>query len=440
MENLSYWLSGICFVACCALTWRSYQNARKKIVDGGAQHVVTIGVLFTFVGIAVGLWNFNTNTADMIANINIFLDGMKTAFYTSIIGMIFGLAIKYVQTGIERAHEADVKKNLAAVDDTSKQILSTLRASDASKLQRELIELVPAIKKLSEQMNAQATTFDALKNFSERTTLATEASQKNSEELLSETKNFQRQSLDNDAELKKAFDNFLQTMAKNFSENFIDALNKTIQDFNENLTRQFGENFKQLNEAVKELVEWQREYKSIVTATTDELKAINATFNADTLDKLQGALASFATTSVKNVSVQQKLSVATNDLATIVERTDKALKSIDSSLKNHLDDISTLAEKFKAEVVEVNKIAERVALDTKQYLDDFNATSAESMHIIGETIDKFKVNLNNETVKSIQTLAASLAQISGQMINNYKVLVARIAELDALVAERRSTK
>lgn len=229
-------------------------------------------------------------------------------------------------------------------------------------------------------------------------------------------------------------------MAKNFSDNFIEALNKTIKDFNENLTKQFGENFKQLNDAVKELVEWQREYKSIVTATTDELKAINATFNAETLDKLHGALASFAATSVKNVSVQQKLSAATNDLATIVERTDKALKSIDSSLKNHLDDISTLAENFKTEVVEINKIAERVTLYTKQYLDDFNATSAESMRIIGETIDKFKVDLNKETAKSIQTLAASLAQISGQMIGNYKILVARIAELDALLAERRSTK
>lgn len=162
---------------------RSYRNARNKIVDGGAQHVVTIGVLFTFVGIAVGLWNFNTNTADMIANINIFLDGMKTAFYTSIIGMIFGLVIKFVQSGIERAHETD------AVD-TLKQILSTLQASDTSELQRELVELVPAIKKLSEQMNAQAETFDALKNFSERTTLATEAAQKNSDELLSETKTF----------------------------------------------------------------------------------------------------------------------------------------------------------------------------------------------------------------------------------------------------------
>ena len=184
----------------------------------------------------------------------------------------------------------------------------------------------------------------------------------------------------------------------------------------------------------------QREYKSIVTATTNELKAINATFNAETLDKLHGALASFATTSVKNVSAQQKLSAATNDLATIVKRTDDALKSIDSSLKNHLDELSTLTKKLNDEIVKINGIALEVTRDTEQYLTDFNTTSKKSMSVIGETIDGFKVDLNDATVKSIQTLAASLAQISGQMIDNYKVLVARIAELDALLAERRQSK
>lgn len=179
---------------------------------------------------------------------------------------------------------------------------------------------------------------------------------------------------------------------------------------------------------------------SIVTATTDELKVINATFNADTLDKLKVALETFAATSEKNVSVQQNLSDTTNDLATIVKRTDDALKSIDSSLKNHLDELSTLTKKLNDEIVKINGIALEVTRDTEQYLTDFNTTSKKSMSVIGETIDGFKVDLNDATVKSIQTLAASLAQISGQMIDNYKVLVARIAELDALLAERRQSK
>ena len=132
MEILSAWLIGLCLIFCCALTWQSYTNTRKNIVDSGAKHVVTIGVPFTFVGIAYGLWNFDTNTAGMIENINSFLDGMKTEFYTSIVGMIFGLAIKFIQAGVERAENDFVRQKFSAVDDTSQKIFATLQNCNAN--------------------------------------------------------------------------------------------------------------------------------------------------------------------------------------------------------------------------------------------------------------------------------------------------------------------
>ena len=39
------------------------------------------------------------------------------------------------------------------------------------------------------------------------------------------------------------------------------ALKTVIQDFNNNLIEQVGENFKQMNTAVLELVTWQKNYK-----------------------------------------------------------------------------------------------------------------------------------------------------------------------------------
>ena len=50
-------------------------------------------------------------------------------------------------------------------------------------------------------------------------------------------------------------------MSKLATEQVIAALKTVIQDFNNNLTEQFGENFKQLNTAVLELVTWQENYK-----------------------------------------------------------------------------------------------------------------------------------------------------------------------------------
>ena len=42
----------------------------------------------------------------------------------------------------------------------------------------------------------------------------------------------------------------------------IGALELVVRDFNQNLTEQFGDNFKQLNESVKNMIVWQNNYKS----------------------------------------------------------------------------------------------------------------------------------------------------------------------------------
>ena len=55
--------------------------------------------------------------------------------------------------------------------------------------------------------------------------------------------------------------NFAELLSKSATTAVIEALKSVIQDFNNNLTEQFGDNFKQLNEAVYKLVIWQENYK-----------------------------------------------------------------------------------------------------------------------------------------------------------------------------------
>lgn len=66
-------LIGICVIFCLWIYKNSKVNAKNNVVDNGAQLVVTVGVIFTFVGIAIGLWNFDTNSDKMADNINLFL-------------------------------------------------------------------------------------------------------------------------------------------------------------------------------------------------------------------------------------------------------------------------------------------------------------------------------------------------------------------------------
>ena len=76
--------------------------------------------------------------------------------------------------------------------------------------------------------------------------------------------------------LKKSFDNFAEKMA----DNNMKALEEVIKDFNTKLQEQFGENFKQLNEAVGKLLEWQENYKKTIKKNEENLKKAVESLNA----------------------------------------------------------------------------------------------------------------------------------------------------------------
>jgi len=57
--------------------------------------IVSIGVLGTFVGIFIGLQGFNPE--DIMNSVNKILTGLKTAFFTSIVGMSVATVLSIIQ-------------------------------------------------------------------------------------------------------------------------------------------------------------------------------------------------------------------------------------------------------------------------------------------------------------------------------------------------------
>lgn len=65
----------------------------------------------------------------------------------------------------------------------------------------------------------------------------------------------------------------LKPQRENRSE-MLNALELVVKDFNNNLTEQFGDNFKQLNESVKNMIVWQENYKSQIQHNEESLNNI----------------------------------------------------------------------------------------------------------------------------------------------------------------------
>ena len=157
--------ASITVALCIWFTLKSMNNASRNIVDNGAQHVMTVGVTFTFIGIIIALFNFDVSNIDAIrASISAFLSGMKTAFITSIIGIFFSLFIsRFVQAKVERNSKltlnkqlADIADNAAVIPNLILQLKASMDKSDLSDLKGELASLSGAMTQYVNSSNTFA--------------------------------------------------------------------------------------------------------------------------------------------------------------------------------------------------------------------------------------------------------------------------------------------
>ena len=586
------------------------QNAANGVLGNQAQNVISVGVLFTFIGIAISLYNFDANTEKMIESLNAFIEGMKTAFYTSIIGMAAALVIKWIQAGVESKDDEEYRESLTDIKDIAKEVsantkvteagLQSVKASiDASSNSRlgEQIAVVAAkmegmvaaakdsqseMRQMAASMTAQAnmleqlgrTIGDSISAFGESQKKQTEAlglviresmnalgtklEASSAEQIgilqsmnssigsmceheekaagaamatLEETREYQRTSLANEAEQNKiltqntqsiigmgeSFDTFVNNVKEVFGEAVIGALNRSMQNLNEQLEKQFGENFKELNDAVKALNVWQQEYKNIVDNSIKELNLIQETFKhfedvvaknvSEHIESLNTNLKTFTETSNTNVSVQQNLSEAVGSLNELVqaskdsiaetqkifarfdEFTAGVIQNTNAGLAAHAEavrqNVDILSETMKQNQLANNKalveIAEKnaaalqdmsdeyvdsakkvkdaslaVVMDTDHYVKQFGETSQAVIKEVADVLERFKADFKNNAAdavnnlesmfevvakntdkqqdKAVKTLAAQLAKITTQMIENYNALMTRIADLDKLIA------
>lgn len=548
-----------------------------------------MGVLFTFIGISYGLFNFDTNPDTIAYNIDTFLGGMRTAFYTSIMGMIAGLAIKFMQAGKVKAEEDDVIGNIqklgslnsnvkelnnhstqgtaamvaaleslqrsveagsvshlsAALENMSQKMgefISSVQESQAgmaevsrnigsffTKQEEQMqslrsgiqdsitamgtnlsAQLVELNNKTAESGRQQNEYLQSMNNSILQLAESGQRSEKSAAELLEKTKQYQAESLQHDTNLahimtentatidgmRASFDQFLKDMAENYSNELINALNQSMEKLNTQLQTQFGENFKELNAAVKEVVVWQRDYKDIVIETTEELKSINTTFqNFQTVlveevnksvAELTSNLASFQSSTEQNVSVQASLHDSMEKLAEMVKAaeanviamqtvsdkfadfTSRVVTEIDESLTKFgnmsiekFGELNSGVEQsvtdFQGQLKEMNTAAFDTMTDTSHYLRDFQTVSKDVMQGVRESLEAFRsdfeamskkelsgleavfkqmaVNTDKQQDKAVKSLAGAMGAISTQIINDYNALISRIGELDALIGK-----
>ena len=99
---------------------------RRKWIDQLPSVISTLGVLGTFLGITRGLMSFDTATLDQ--SIPVLLDGLKTAFFTSLLGMSGSLVLNRI---VSLKFDKDLKSS--EIEKAARMIINAMSAN-----QREL--------------------------------------------------------------------------------------------------------------------------------------------------------------------------------------------------------------------------------------------------------------------------------------------------------------
>lgn len=300
--------------------------AKRRWIEQLPSMISTLGVLGTFAGITIGLLYFDTE--DLDASIPILLSGLKTAFFTSLAGMIGSLFLsRQVNSALDEKDggmsdidmaAGQICKAVDAMNTTTKEAFEELRNQNKQQLEAQL----HFYRTISETVSFLTTNIGELKGFSKKfdnvdavTTSInsfigecleiTSGIAGAQNEISDEIKNFSmvlRSEVDEIEEKMKEtnnllvgkFDEFSELLKKSNTEALVDVMKSVTEEFqkqmNSLINKLIQENFDQLNKSVESLNVWQQENKEMISSLTKQYKEMTANFEqtSTTLTKVSG--------------------------------------------------------------------------------------------------------------------------------------------------------
>ena len=281
---------------------------------------MSIGVLGTFVGIFIGLQEFNPSS--MKSSIEHILVGLKTAFFTSIVGMGVSILLSIIekmttkQAGDDKSILVDISNKLDNLDNSkfNSQLIQEFEKSRDVHLQH-----IAESKKISEGINLFQNNF------------------KNDNQILIKSLNSNFDKMNSSLEVA------IEHLSKGATQEIINALKNVITDFNKELNSQFGENFVKLNDAVGNLVVWQDQYKG-------HLKTMESTLKSS-MKAIEKSNDSFSLIASRNGEVLDTYS----KLHRILDINGKQIDNLNSSLKTYSD--MSLGAKSMVSAMSANSVS-----------------------------------------------------------------------------------
>lgn len=433
----TYLIFGYLFFALIMVRNAGDGTKSRSLIDLAPTALTTLGILGTFTGIFLGLLDFDIRTINK--SVPALIEGLKVAFGTSILGLASALVFK-----------------------VARPLLAPRTASDEVSGQ----DLINALQEVSEQVqHANQTNKDGFETIRKALSDDSDSSVAGQlQRLRAGFTDLEKATVHGFEEQIKEFREFAEHMSKAFSEAIIEELKSVIREFNEKISEQFGDNFKQLNEAVGRLLYWQENYKNqleeMKSSFDSSIDALRASEDAiGKIEESTSAIPEHMTGLAEaNNRLIEQLTLMHDELSSIAqmrERAENAIPEIASKIDEMTVNIATSVnfqrdtmETIKSSIAEATSEMEssveaignhlEAALGDQreaqqQILDGLQQALNESLQNATSQLNDAVVQLDEAMQKEIEsvvrTMAESLSGVTQKFVSDYTPLLEQTRQI-----------
>jgi len=451
-------------------TYRVWTKGVNKVVpyvyDTIPNVYTTIGVLGTFVGIYFGLRDFDVD--NITTSIPILLEGLKTAFTTSIWGislsLIFGKISQVVLRLAEQKLPPQPTNELAALKEINDTLLESKKETETNLhlLNKSLTgesddsistQLIKLRKQFSDLQVTHERQNDALSNVQqalggdEETSLLTQIQKLRAEQTQiakGTDKNVEWivQSMNKNNEvISNKFDEFSEILAKNNTEALVEVMKSATEEFNSQMSvlieKLVQENFQELNNSVQRMNDWQQENKEMITQltnnftkVTDDLQSASGSIKVITentskltnhnshLTKLIEQLQKVMIDDAKYQEIVFQLTSSIKTLKDNTEAFDKTTNKLNDWVRNQMnftDSVAKLLTRLE-EIDRIKDINEVFWDNTKKQLNEGVSVIESASKRLSSDVE----NINAEFYERLNDTLQNLDTLIQRIIANYK--------------------
>ena len=455
------------FVVSCVFIFKKEQN---NFVKNTPSFMTSIGIFGTFFGIVIALLGFD-GIDNIKEQIDVIISGMQTAFITSVLGLFLSILTKFllIFTKEKDSDEFDAEElidsfrsqthNSGEISEKIDKLITAIGSDGENSMIGQIRLLRSDIsdnhKALKLSMEDQNNTSNEI--LSQLQDLKTSIEQNH--EIISDytqkslyiNKNmglFIKQSYQEkqhfEEKLWQEMNKVTETLSKSATEVIIRALKDVIADFNKNLTEQFGENFKELNTAVSDLVTWQENYKEQIHQMTEQYKlgitAIGSTQMAvdniekstssipshmdklnqmitigqGQLDELGDHLDAFAKIKDKAVNALPEIQ---GHIKTVLTNMEQGSENIKTVINNTANDFNQKTQNTLSKIDDTTQVVANRSGQIDNHLNDVINNLEKGLHAWQTGFEKTLNNLQTEFQKSVLTMTSESKELVRTQMN-----------------------